>query len=81
MRDGNFAVGVATVNQDGEKVSEGTAEVAQPPTVYAFTGQGSQEQGMEVDFFSIVEIARTPRKRRSILVVSWVRLSAIAIWE
>ncbi len=46
MHDGNFVVGVTTVNQRGEKVLEGTAEVSQPTTVYAFTGQGSQEQGM-----------------------------------
>lgn len=32
MHDGNFIVGVTTVNQRGEKVLEGTAEVAQPPT-------------------------------------------------
>jgi hypothetical protein len=37
MRDGNFVVGVTTINQRGEKVLEGTAEVAQPTTVYAFT--------------------------------------------
>ena len=43
---GHAHVGITTVNQRGEKVLENTAEVAQPPTVYAFTGQGSQEQGM-----------------------------------
>jgi fatty acid synthase subunit beta len=42
MRDGNFIVGVATINQGGQKVLEGTAEVARPTTVYAFTGQGPQ---------------------------------------
>ena len=36
MRDGNFVVGVTTINQHGEKVLEGTAEVTQPATVYAF---------------------------------------------
>jgi acyl dehydratase len=46
MRDGNFVVGVTIINHRGEHVLEGTAEVAQPTTVYAFTGQGSQEQGM-----------------------------------
>ena len=40
MHDGNFVIGVTTINQHGEKVLEGTAEVMQPPTVYAFTGQG-----------------------------------------
>ncbi|KAH9969206.1 hypothetical protein BGW80DRAFT_1527294 [Lactifluus volemus] len=48
MHNGNFVVGVTTINQHGEKVLEGTAEVAQPPTVYAFTGQVSQEQGMGI---------------------------------
>jgi fatty acid synthase subunit alpha, fungi type len=40
MRDGNFVVGVTTINQCGEKVLKSTAEVAQPTTVYTFTGQG-----------------------------------------
>jgi fatty acid synthase subunit alpha, fungi type len=52
MHDGNLIVGVTTVSQDGEKVLEGTAEVARPPTVYAFTGQGSQEQGMEMYLYN-----------------------------
>jgi fatty acid synthase subunit alpha len=47
MRDGNFVAGVTTirVNQRGERILEGTAKVAQPTTVYAFTGpgQGSKE--------------------------------------
>ena len=33
MRDGNIVVRVSTVNQRGEKVLEGIAEVAQPTTV------------------------------------------------
>ena len=33
MRDGNFVVCITTINQRGEKVLEGTAEVAQPTTV------------------------------------------------
>jgi hypothetical protein len=40
---------VPLLDQRGEKVLEGTAEVAQPTIVYAFTGQGSQEQGMGMD--------------------------------
>jgi len=35
MHNGKFVVGITTVNQGGEKVLEGTVEVAQPPTVYA----------------------------------------------
>jgi len=52
MRDGNFVVSVAPINQRGEKVLEFTAEVAQPTTVYTFTGQSSQEQGMGIDLYN-----------------------------
>jgi hypothetical protein len=52
MHDGNSVVGVSTINQRGEKVLQGTAEVAQPTTVYAFTGQGPQEQGMGMDLYN-----------------------------
>jgi fatty acid synthase subunit beta len=44
MRDGKIlVVKVETFNSRGEKVLEGSAEVAQATTVYVFTGQGSQE--------------------------------------
>jgi fatty acid synthase subunit alpha, fungi type len=39
MRDGSTIVKVETVN-GGEKVLQGSAEVAQPTTVYIFTKQG-----------------------------------------
>lgn len=58
MRDGNKVVKVETVNQRGEKVLEGTAEVAQPTTVYVFTGQGSQEPGMGMDLYNSSPAAR-----------------------
>jgi hypothetical protein len=36
-RHGNMVIEVETTNQRGEKITDGTAEVAQPPTVYVFT--------------------------------------------
>ncbi|OJT02257.1 Fatty acid synthase subunit alpha [Trametes pubescens] len=59
MRDGNFVVNVETVNSRGEKVLAGTAEVAQPATVYVFTGQGSQEPGMGMDLYNNSPAARS----------------------
>jgi acyl transferase domain-containing protein len=58
MLDGNFVISATTVNQHGERVLEGTAEVAQPPTVYAFTGEGSQEQGMGMELYNSSPAAR-----------------------
>ena len=58
MRDGNLVVKVTAANERGEKVLEGTAEVAQPTTVYVFTGQGSQEQGMGMDLYASSPVAK-----------------------
>ncbi|KAG5646963.1 hypothetical protein DXG03_001686 [Asterophora parasitica] len=58
MRDGNIVVKVETFNSRGEKVIDGTAEVAQPNTVYVFTGQGSQEPGMGMDLYNSSPAAR-----------------------
>lgn len=41
------------------KVLVGTAEVAQAPTAYVFTGQGSQEQGMGMALYAESEVARS----------------------
>jgi fatty acid synthase subunit alpha len=59
MRDGNLAVKVETINQRGEKVLEGSAEVIQPTTVYVFTGQGSQEPGMGMELYNNSPASRT----------------------
>ena len=58
MKDGNMVVKVETTNQRGEKIIQGTTEVAQPPTVYVFTGQGSQEPGMGMDLYNNSPAAR-----------------------
>lgn len=58
MRDGNLVVKVDTLNERGEKVLEGSAEVAQPTTAYIFTGQGSQEPGMGMELYSNSPAAR-----------------------
>jgi fatty acid synthase subunit alpha len=58
MHGSDFAVGVTTVNQRGEKVLEGTAEVSQLTAVYAFIGEGSQEQGMGMDLYNSSTAAR-----------------------
>jgi fatty acid synthase subunit alpha, fungi type len=58
MRDGNMVVKIETVNEAGEKVLMGSAEVAQPNTVYVFTGQGSQEPGMGMDLYNSSPAAR-----------------------
>lgn len=58
MRNGNMVIQVSTVNSRGEKVIEGSAEVAQPTTAYVFTGQGSQEAGMGMDLYNNSPAAR-----------------------
>jgi fatty acid synthase subunit alpha len=58
MRDGNIVVKIETVNDRGEKVLEGSAEVVQATTVYVFTGQGSQEAGMGMDLYNSSPAAR-----------------------
>ena len=52
MCDCNFVIGVSAINQCEEKVLEGTGEVVQPTTVYAFTSQGLQKQDMGMDLYN-----------------------------
>ena len=54
MHDSNMLVKVQTLNSQGEKVLEGTAEVAQPVTVYVFTGQCSQEPCMGMELYIVL---------------------------
>lgn len=58
MHKGNKVVQVETFNQLGDKVLDGKAEIAQPPTVYVFTGQGSQSVGMGMDLYNSSDVAR-----------------------
>jgi fatty acid synthase subunit alpha, fungi type len=58
MRDRKMVVKIETVNDRGEKVLEGSAEVAQATTVYVFTGQGSQEASMGMDLYNSSPAAR-----------------------
>jgi fatty acid synthase subunit beta len=40
MRDGSIVIKIETINDHGEKVLEGSAEVAQSTTIYVFSSQG-----------------------------------------
>jgi fatty acid synthase subunit alpha len=58
MRDGNIVVKIETINNRGEKVLEGSAEIAQSTTVYVFICQGPQEAGMGMDLYNLSPAAR-----------------------
>jgi fatty acid synthase subunit alpha len=51
MKGGRLLVATTVTASDGRVVLKGIAEVEQPPTVYVFTGQGSQVQGMGMDLY------------------------------
>ncbi|KAJ2865579.1 fatty acid synthase alpha subunit Lsd1, partial [Coemansia erecta] len=60
MRNGRMVVSGHTRNTaTGELVLECTALVAQPPTVYVFTGQGSQEPGMGLEWCQRSAVVRS----------------------
>ncbi len=58
MHQGRKLVRIETVNQHGEKVLHGLAEIDQPRTAYVFTGQGSQEPKMGMDLYESSAVAK-----------------------
>ncbi|KAJ2095905.1 fatty acid synthase alpha subunit Lsd1, partial [Coemansia sp. S100] len=58
MKDGRKLIQISTNNQQGDKVLEGSAEVDQPPTAFAFTGQGAHGPGMGMELYSRSPVAR-----------------------
>lgn len=57
MCDGNMVVKVEMFNEHDEKIIDGNAKVAQPTTIYVFTGQGLQEAGMGMDLYNLSPVA------------------------
>ncbi|OUM69465.1 hypothetical protein PIROE2DRAFT_38102 [Piromyces sp. E2] len=58
MANGKKIIQCKTINQNGQVILEGTAEVEQPITAYVFTGQGAQEVGMGMDLYEKSPVAR-----------------------
>ncbi|KAI0348906.1 hypothetical protein OH77DRAFT_1594520 [Trametes cingulata] len=77
MRDGNFVVNIKTVNSRGEKGLAGTTEVAQPNTVYVFTGQGSQKPGMGMDLYNNSPAARSDTPKEKMIHFGGIKGQAI----
>ncbi|KAJ2493399.1 fatty acid synthase alpha subunit Lsd1 [Coemansia sp. RSA 2050] len=58
MKNGQKLIHIEAHNQAGDKVLEGSAEVDQPPTAFAFTGQGAHGPGMGMELYSRSAVAR-----------------------
>ena len=60
MKNGNmiFEV-VAQLEESGEEVLRGEAEIVQPSTAYIFTGQGSQSVGMGMALYDSCPVAKS----------------------
>ncbi|KAJ1987194.1 fatty acid synthase alpha subunit Lsd1 [Coemansia umbellata] len=55
---GRMLVEVEALGQCGNKVIEGLAEIEQPQTVFAFTGQGAHVPGMGMELYASSVVAR-----------------------
>ncbi|KAG3005001.1 Fatty acid synthase subunit alpha [Phytophthora cactorum] len=58
LKNGNKVLSIEIVNTSSERVISARAVVKQPPTAFAFTGQGSAEVGMGMDRYQESPIAR-----------------------
>ncbi|KAJ1828976.1 fatty acid synthase alpha subunit Lsd1 [Coemansia sp. RSA 2599] len=80
MCDGDLVInGHAYRETDGISVLRCTAIVAAPPTMYVFTGQGSQEKGMGQDLYKRSPVARAIYDRVEKHLVEWYGFSLLDI--
>ena len=79
MSNGKKLIKITTINQRGEAVLEGSAEVEQPITSYIFTGQGSQEVGMGMELYEKSSVAKDVWDRADSHMLSIYGLSLLEI--
>lgn len=79
MINGRKIIKVETVNENGDIVLTGEAEIDQPVTTFVFTGQGSQEQGMGMDLYEKSEVARNVWDRADVHFLNTYGFSIIDI--